>query len=128
MDDYVFNLTVITPQGASLLLDPYIAKNGLSFETVQRVSRTITMMNGTEIRKSIDKIRFSVSLFEIDEATKRNIEYYLKSSSPVSVSYELNGAAPRTAQFYLDGWSPKVKIVEAGIPYYEGLSFTLEEK
>lgn len=127
--DYIFNMRInpTNTDNDPNPIDQYMAKNGLSFSTIKRVAKTITTMDGKEHRKYVDKNSISVSLFEVDNATKAMIEYYLFRVTPAVVTFE--GAYDSyNGEYYVTGWSPKVKTVEGGIAYYDGLSFTLEEK
>lgn len=121
----IYNLSV-----NGLLLDDYIARNGISFETVQRVNRTITTMAGTEIRKWIDKERVTVSLVEIDADTKYMIESKLFVENPADVHYtkhqlqKITGLIPTidTTQYDADTTNPNalgwlVKDEDTGIYY-----------
>ena len=126
MDNPIINLTV-----EGFLMDEYIAKSGFSYKKIKRVDSTVTTMDGTRHSKWVDKIEISVSLFEINETAKQQIESHLfvANKNTVNVSFYTEGSLlPHTGNYYVDGWNPKIKTIEAGIRYYEGLSFTLEEK
>lgn len=126
MNNPIVNLTI-----EGFLMDEYIAKSGFSYKKIKRVDSTVTTMDGTKHSKWIDKIEISVSLFEMNETAKQQIESHLfvANKNTVSVSFQTEGSLiPYTGNYYVDGWNPKIKTIEAETRYYEGLSFTLEEK
>lgn len=123
----ILNLTV-----EGLSLDEYMAISGFSYSKVKRVDSTVTTMDGTRHSKWINKAQVSVSLFELNDVTKQLIENHLFPSGKNTVSASFSIAPPYSTRisgnFYVEGWSPKIKTIEAGTAYYDGLSFTLEEK
>ena len=126
MNNPIVNLTI-----EGFLMDEYIAKSGFSYKKIKRVDSTVTTMDGTKHSRWIDKIEISVSLFEMNETAKQQIESHLfvANKNTVSVSFQTEGSLiPHTGNYYVDGWNPKIKTIEAETRYYEGLSFTLEEK
>lgn len=89
MDNPIVNLTI-----EGFLMDEYIAKSGFSYKKIKRVDSTVTTMDGTKHSKWIDKIEISVSLFEMNETAKQQIESHLfvANKNTVSVSFQTEGS------------------------------------
>lgn len=106
---------------------PYIVRSGLTMEQVVRKSRRVTVLNGTDYRAEISKIRGAVQLMTVTDEVWEHLRAAI-TSNPVNVEYTDAGGNAVVKLFYVLGMREPVREVRGGRTYYRGITFTMEEK
>lgn len=103
-----------------------IAIDGLKQSTLLRQAKTVVTLDGTEYRGNIPKRQLDVQLVEM--RADRLTEIVSKITQPSSVTYVDRHLGQVTKDFWVDGLASADKIVQAGLSYIDGVSFSLVER
>ena len=109
---------------------PWISEGGITQGVLSRVRRSIVALDGTEIRKEIEKQSIGVQLVEtVTDARAAELIGALKSAQPASVTYTGKDGVTRTSVlFYVSGLSGGEKKIMGTTTFWSGIAFTLEER
>lgn len=103
-------------------------EGGIQQSQIYRQSREIVTLNGVSYRSNIVKREIGFSAVEISDSTLQTLMAAL-TPNPASVTYtDMKTGGNVTSTFYVTGVSVGAKIVTGGHTYYEGFSFSLEER
>lgn len=116
----------------------YLKEDGISFGKTMRVTKTLTVMDGTLYKKEIEKRVIEVSLFDdLYDSITINGETdgftalcsYLKTN-PATVSYTdfENGTTITNKLFYINDLKYSITKTMGGVTVINGATFSLEEK
>lgn len=108
-------------------LRPYIAEGGITQSEVYRQSRSVTALDGTMYRTDIVKRTISVTLLTMIDTAWMAVTAKL-AGRPVEVLYIDDTLGERQALFYVTAMSSGIKQQRAGVTWYSGCTFTLEER
>ena len=103
-----------------------LAKEGLVQKDIFRQSRTIVTLDGMEYRTQIVKRELDVSL--VKTRLERLMDLTAAITQPSTVTYVDRKMGEVTRLFWVDGLSSQDQVVEAGVSYVNGISFTLIER
>ena len=106
---------------------PWLLAGGLQQTEVVRLSRGVVTLDGVSHRQEVVKRGIAVSLVELREGTWYRLLAALRTR-PAQVRYVDDALGDTTRQFYVSGPSATAKTVRGGHTYFQGASFTLEEK
>ncbi len=103
-----------------------LAKNGLIQRDVFRQSRSIITLDGVEHRAQIQKRQLDVSF--VRTRLERLMDLTAALTQPSEVTYIDRKLGEVTRSFWVEGLSSQDRVVEAGVDYVDGISFTLVER
>lgn len=107
----------------------WIAEDGLSFSTIERIRKSITVLSGTEYRATIEKTKIDVNLLDLPDKEFAKAINALKINYPAIVTYgDKDNRIRSSIRFYASSPTAKAKKVVGNTTYWSGISFTLEEK
>lgn len=108
---------------------PYIQDNGISVSRADRSSSTVTTLDGTDWKSSIEKHKFSVKIKNMSaEQYKTLISKYLLTN-PGSVSYKnVDRDNTVSGTFYFFNIKYNIKRVVGNTTYLTNISFDMEER
>ena len=95
-----------------------LARDGLVQKDIFRQSRTIVTLDGVEHRTQIQKRQLDVSL----------VKTRLERLMDLAVTYIDRRLGEVTRSFWVEGLSSQDNMVDAGVDYVDGISFTLIER
>lgn len=120
---------------ASLIINgtdftPWIAEDGIKQGVLSRVRRSIFTLDGSEIRKEVEKQSIAVNLVDSVIDTRAAVLIgALKSAQPALVTYTTKAGVTRSdVPFYVSGLSGGEKTIVGRTTVWSGISFTLEER
>lgn len=106
---------------------PWLLAGGLQQTEVPRLSRSIVTLDGVSHRQEVVKRGLAVSLVELRDTTWRRLRAALQTR-PALVRYIDDAYGDTTRLFYVSGPAAAAKTVRGGHTWFQGASFTLEEK
>lgn len=106
---------------------PWCKSGGLQQQYATRRSREVVATDGTVYRKEIKKRHLTVSLVEMRDRTARQLLAALRTS-PATVSYTDAEYGDLVKTFLVSRPQETAKTVTGGNTYWNGISFTMEEK
>ena len=106
---------------------PWLLSGGLQQTEVQRLSRSVVTLDGVSHRQEIVKRGITVSMVEMKDETWYRMMDALKTR-PATVRYIDDRYGDTTRLFYVSSPTAAAKTVRGGHTYFQGASFTLEEK
>lgn len=106
---------------------PWLLAGGLQQTEVLRLSRSVVTLDGVSHRQEVVKRGISVSLVELRDATWYRMVDALRTR-PAAVRYIDDRYGDTTRLFYVGSPTASAKTVRGGHTYFQGGSFTLEEK
>lgn len=106
---------------------PWLLAGGLQQEEVERLGRSVVTLDGVSHRQSTIKRMISASLVELRDTTWYRLLSALQTR-PAAVRYIDDHLGDTTRLFYISGPTAAAKTVRGGHTYFQGASFTLEEK
>lgn len=110
-------------------LTPYIPEEGIIQSPIERVRKSVVVMDGTEYRTMIEKTKLDVNLLDMPDNEFTPIVAAVGSRYPAIVTYtNKNGRTYSSVSFYQTTPTAKAKKVIGDTTYWSGISFTLEEK
>lgn len=108
---------------------PWLAENGLKYSSVERVSRSIVTIDGTDHRKSIKKRRIDVTLYDLPDSELIAAENAIAMQSPAMVNYtDKNGIEKTGVLCYISDPETVAKSVVADTTYWGETTFVIEER
>lgn len=109
---------------------PWIAADGITQGVLPRVRQSIVALDGTEIRKEVEKQSIGVRLVDtVTDARAAALIGALKSAQPAAVTYtSKDGMTHNSVRFYVSGLTGGEKTIVGGTTYWSGISFSLEER
>lgn len=107
----------------------YVKEDGLSINKTERRSKTVTTMDGTLIKKSIEKYEIDVNLLDMSDAQLRTnyINNFTPNPAQVSLS-DFDSGQIINGTFYIEGLTYDVKKTIGTISYLTNISFKLIQK
>ena len=110
-------------------MGPYIQSDGLTESPIERIKKSVVVMDGTEYRTTIEKIKIDVKLLDMPDNELRPIENAIALHYPAIVTYtSKKGRTYSSVPFYPTTPTANAKKVLGDTTYWSGISFTLEEK
>lgn len=106
---------------------PWLASGGLQQTEIPRLSRSVVTLDGISHRQEIIKRGITASLVEMRDTTWYRLTAALQTR-PATVRYIDDRFGDTTRLFYVSGATAAAKTVRGGHTYFQGGSFTLEEK
>ena len=106
---------------------PWLLAGGLQQTEVPRLSRSVVTLDGVSHKQEIIKRGIAVSLVELRDNTWYRLQAALRTR-PAQVRYIDDALGDTTRLFYAGGLTAAAKTVRGGHTYFQGGSFTLEEK
>ena len=106
---------------------PWLLAGGLQQTEVPRLSRDVVTLDGVSHRQEVIKRGIAASLVELRDATWYRLLAALQTR-PATVRYIDDALGDTTRLFYVSGPTAAAKTVRGGHTYFQGASFTLEEK
>lgn len=107
---------------------PWVEEDGITQDYVERQTRSVVTLDGTEHRKCIKKRSMNVTLLDLPDYALSAAEQAL-TTTPGSVDYTDKRLGNRYGiLFHISGESAGAKKVIGDTTYWSGISFTLEEK
>ncbi len=103
-----------------------LARDGLVQKDIFRQSRTIVTLDGVEHRTQIIKRQLDVTL--VKTRLERLMDLTAAITQPSSVTYIDRRLGEMTGTFWVEGLSSQDNVVDAGVDYVDGISFTLIER
>lgn len=106
---------------------PWLLAGGLRQSETSRLSRSVVTMDGVLHLHEVVKRSIAVSLVELRDDTWYRLRAALQTR-PALVRCIDDGIGDSTRLFYAYGITTSAKTVRGGHTYFQGASFTLEEK
>lgn len=106
---------------------PWLLAGGLQQTEVVRLARSVVTLDGVSHRQEVVKRGISVSLVELRDSTWYRLRAALQAR-PAVVRYIDDRWGDTTRLFYVSGPAAAAKTVRGGHTYFQGATFTLEEK
>ena len=106
---------------------PWLLAGGLQQTEVPRLQRSVVTLDGVSHRQEVVKRGISAALVELRDTTWHRLLAALQTR-PASVRYIDGVYGDTTRLFYVSGPTAAARTVRGGHTYFQGASFTLEEK
>lgn len=106
---------------------PWLLEGGLQQTEVVRLGRSVVTLDGTAHRQETVRRGLSVSLVELRDGTWYRLLDALQIR-PAAVRYIDDRLGDTTKLFYVSAPTAAAKTVRGGHTYFQGASFTLEER
>ena len=107
----------------------WLAEDGIKYSVIERSSRTVVALDGTEYRRSIKKDHLEVDLLDLPSSEYSKVEAAIASASPALVTYVTKAGVLRSSiPFYVSSPQPTAHRVIGDETYFSGISFDMDEK
>ena len=106
---------------------PWLLSGGLQQTEVPRLARSVVTLDGVSHQQSVVKRGITASMVEMRDTTWYRLADALKTR-PAVVRYIDDRYGDTTRLFYVSNPTASAKTVRGGHTYFQGGSFTLEEK
>jgi len=107
----------------------YIKEDGISVSTEDRVTKTVTTLDGTEYSHSIKKYRLDISLLDNLIASKFTIFKTYMATNPATVTFSnYETGLTLSGTFYIKDLKYQLKKSYGGDAILSGVSFSLVER
>ena len=106
----------------------YVAADGVSVSTETRNEKTVTTLDGTLYKSSVEKLKLSITCLDMSDSQWHTLSSWLKPS-PITIAYtNLETGQTVSGLFYVTDRQYQAKKTVGTITYLTGISFTLTEK
>ena len=105
---------------------PWILPGGLVQTEIWRCGKSLVSMDGTEHRAGVKKRGLQVRLVTLRDDVLHSLHAAL--TSPCAVTWTDLDGTERSAQFYVSGITAAGKLMRAGVTWWDGFGFTLEQR
>lgn len=106
---------------------PWLLAGGLQQTEISRLGRGVVTLDGVSHRQETVKRGISASLVELRDETWYRLLAALRER-PARVEYIDDALGETTRLFYVSGPTAAAKTVRGGHTWFQGASFSLEEK
>lgn len=106
---------------------PWLLAGGLQQTEIPRLQRGVVTLDGVSHRQEVIKRGIAASLVELRDTTWYRLCSALQTR-PAAVRYIDDALGDTTRLFYVSGPTAAARTVRGGHTYFQGASFTLEEK
>lgn len=108
---------------------PWIAENGIRYSSVNRLERSVITLDGTKHKKTIEKNKLDVTMFDIPDEELAQIEDALLCANPALVDYtDKRGILYTGVPFYTTPPDAMAERVIGNTTYFGNVTFSMEEK
>lgn len=110
-------------------MGPYIKSEGLTISPIERIRKSVVVLDGTDHRTIIEKVKIDIELLDMPDNELTLVVNAIALHSPAIVTYtDKNGRTYSSVPFYATTPTVKAKRVLGNSTYWSGISFALEEK
>lgn len=106
---------------------PWLLAGGLQQTEIPRLQRSVITLDGVSHRQEVIKRGIAVSLVELRDGTWYRLRSALQTR-PATVRYIDDVYGDTARLFYVSGPTAAAKTVRGGHTYFQGVSFSLEER